>query len=461
MINLVQTKSTMKKIALPIIALISLTISCKNSYETTDSSTLEIYADSLFNASVDSSKIAGATVIAFQNGKMLLNRSYGYASLELSVPVPDEAQFEIGSVTKQFTAAAILKLAGDKKLSLEDDFTKYLKFDTKGRKVTINNLLNHTSGIVSYTSFPDFGKFSIQQNPRDTLVRKIEKKGFNFEPGEALIYNNSGYFLLGLIIEKVSGMSYEEYLKESIFEPLGMENTSYCTTTEVVKNKVYGYRYSPKGLQQKAYLNHTWPYAAGSLCSTTKDILIWLRALHEGKILTQSQYQSIITPNPLNDGTPIQYAKGLMNSSNLGNHQISHGGGINGFLTETRYFPKEDLYIICLVNTIGPHGAGYFAEKITWKLLEKKATASVALDIDLTTLEGSYTGQARGRMLTFDVKPITNGVTIQRKGSKSIDTLNTYIGNNTWADGNTKFIIKNNEFRIDQTSAHYILKKEK
>ena len=450
----------MKQFILSIVVLLFLTISCKNSTETYKSTSLEKYTDSLFNSSIDSAKIAGAAVIAFQKGKMLVNSSYGFASLELSVPIPNEGQFEIGSVTKQFTAAAILKLVADKKLSLEDDFTKYVKFDTKGRKVTINNLLNHTSGIVSYTSFPEFGKFSIQQNPRDTLVRLIEKKGFNFEPGEALIYNNSGYFLLGLIIEKASGKSYEEYLKETIFEPLGMENTSYCSNTAVVKNKVYGYSYTPKGLQQKAYLNHTWPYAAGSLCSTTKDLLIWLRALHQGNILTKDQYQSLISPDSLNDGTPIKYAKGITNFSNFGNHQISHGGGINGFLTETRYFPEEDLFIICLVNTTGPHGAGYFAEKITWKLLDKKEATPVALDVDLTSLEGRYTGQARGRMLTFDVNSFTNGITFQRKGSKSIDTLKTYIGNNTWADGNTRFMIKNNEFRIDQATVHYILKKE-
>src|SRR5690606_38913850 len=133
-----------------------------------------------------------------------LNKSYGYASLELSVPMPDDAQFEIGSITKQFTAAAILKLVEANKISLDDDFIDYLEFDTRGRTITINNLLNHTSGIPGYTEIPEFWDLSIQEHPRDTLVRLVEQKDFLFLPNEALIYNNTGYFFLGLIIEKVT-----------------------------------------------------------------------------------------------------------------------------------------------------------------------------------------------------------------------------------------------------------------
>src|SRR6056297_1219626 len=145
----------MKKIVIVPIAIVLMAISCQEKSKIPGEIPLESFTDSVFQASVDSSQIAGASVLVYQNGKTLLKKTYGYASLELSAPVPENGIFEIGSVTKQFTAAAILKLSEANKISLDDDFTKYLDFDTKGRKVTINNLLNHTSGIASYTSFEE------------------------------------------------------------------------------------------------------------------------------------------------------------------------------------------------------------------------------------------------------------------------------------------------------------------
>ncbi len=450
----------MNKIKLILSAVILFSYGCTIEKAKSPLSPLEVYTDSLFNATVDSGYIAGGSILVFKGDEMLLKKSYGYASLELEAPMPEDGQFEIGSVTKQFTAAAILRLVEDKKLSLEDDFTDYIDFDTKGRKVTINNLLNHTSGIASYTEIPEFWELSIMDYPRDTLVKMVEANGFLFEPNEALIYNNTGYFLLGLIIEKVTGLTYEDFLKQEFFEPLGMKNTCYCSTSKVVKNKVYGYKYTPEGLQQKDYLNHKWPYSGGSLCSSTMDLLTWMRAMHEGKLLPEPLYQSLISPDSLNDGTPIRYAKGLINFRNFGNHEIEHGGGINGFLSQTRYFPDEQLYIICLINSTGPKSSSFFAEAITWKLLEKQDYPKVELDIDAKELEGKYIGPVRGSTQTMLVKSIPDGLTIQIEGSDKIDTLGHYIGSNSWMLENTKITVINNEYRIDQPSAYYILKKE-
>ena len=451
----------MKRIILltPIIVLLVAT-SCQSKKETSNKFSLEAYTDSLFQASIDSARIAGGTILVFQKEEVLLKKSYGKASLELAVPMPEEAIFEIGSATKQFTAAAILKLVEAKKISLDDDFTDYLEFDTKGRKITINNLLNHTSGIASYTEIAEFWDLSIKEYPRDSLVRLVEQKDFLFEPNEALIYNNSGYFFLGLIIEKVTEQGYEAFLKQEFFEPLGMDNTSYCSNSKVVKNKVDGYNYSPNGLLQKPYLNHTWPYAAGSLCSTTEDLLIWMRALHSGKVLTAPMYLSMISPGKLNNGASVSYAKGLVNFSNFGHKEIAHGGGISGFLSDTRYFPNEDLYIICLINTTGPNGGSFFADKVTWKLLHKIAPKQVDLDIDVSSIQGTYTGAARGNQQTLKIKSIVNGITIQAAGKEKIDTLDVYVGNNTWMSGNHSITIEDEEYRLDQTYNYYILKKE-
>ena len=443
-----------------IIICFSLASCVEQKQEAVNQSALVTFADSLFNVHVDSSDIAGASVLVFQNGELLLDKAYGYASLELSTPMPDNASFEIGSVTKQFTAAAILKLMEAGKLSLSDDFTQYLDFDTKGRKVTIDQLLNHTSGIASYTEMKDFWIMSIHEFDRDSLVRLVEQEEFWFEPGEALIYTNSAYYFLGLIIEKLSGMSYEEYLSEQFFIPLGMNNTYYCSTSEIIQDKAYGYGYTPDGLQQKSYLDHTWPFAAGSLCSTRADLLIWLQALHQGKALNEELYQLLITPNTLNDGSPIRYAKGLTNYQNFGHSEISHGGGINGFLSDTRYFPDEDLYIVCLVNTTGPQGASFFANKLTWEILDKNEPEIVAMEIDTESIAGKYAGAVRGRTYVLEVGVLENAITVSEVGKDEIDTLSTYIGNYTWMDGNDIVMLQNGEYRVDQVYGYYVLKKE-
>jgi CubicO group peptidase (beta-lactamase class C family) len=421
---------------------------------------LPTFADELFQEALDEGAIAGAAVIVYKDGKMLLDKAYGYANLEWKVPLTKDASFEIGSVTKQFTAAAILRLVEKGKLSLEDDFTKYLDFDTRNREITINQLLNHTSGIPSYTELPEFWALSIHGEERDSLVRLVEKNDFLFEPGEAMIYNNSAYFFLGLIIEKVAGMTYEEYLAEQFFTPLGMDNTYYCSSSEVVEKKAYGYNFSPEGLRQKAYLDHTWPYAAGSLCSTTADLLTWMKALHTGKVFDKTSYQSMIMPDALNDGTVIHYAKGLMHYNDYGHECISHGGGIHGFLSDTKYYPKEDLYIICLVNTAGPKGGSYFGNQLTWDLLEKKQPETKPIDMDLKRVEGTYTGQGRGRMLNIEVKALDQALIIDNVGGNDPDTISTYFGEKTWVDDNSFLIFKKNALRINQLSGSYLLIKK-
>jgi CubicO group peptidase (beta-lactamase class C family) len=454
----------MKQIILLILTLALVATGCQNEKQYSNVTSLEVYADSLFQASIDSSQIAGAAILVFQKDTMLLNKSYGYASLELSTPMPSDGIFDIGSVTKQFTAAAILKLVEANKLSLDDDFTEYLPFDTKGRKVTIAQLLDHTSGMEADMGeeVEFFDMLTNQGLPHNAIVKMFKPKDFMFEPGEALIYNNNAYSYLGLIIEKVTGQSYEDYLKEIFFKPLGMNSTSFGSNIEVTKNKVNGYRYDSLGIQQKPYLNYNLPYSAGSLSSNTQDLLIWMKALHQGKILSAASYQSMITPRQLNDGSKLQYAKALVNYSDFGNDKIGHTGGFSGFMTDTRYYPEEDLYIICLVNTSGgPKNATFFADPITWQLLDKKMPENVDLDIETALLEGLYTGPTRGNYTdSIQVKSIVGGMIVQKLKSDKIDTLKTYIGNNTWADSNNRIVIKNNEYRDIQPYAYYILKKE-
>lgn len=434
--------------------------SCSPKEQQSTETGLQAFADSIFSANIDSSFLAGASVMVAQHGKTLLNKSYGLASLELGAPIPANASFEIGSVTKQFTAAAIQKLNQEGKLSLNDDITKYLDFNTKGREVTINNLLYHTSGIPGYTELPEFGDLSIEQHEKDTLLRMVEQHDFLFEPGEAMIYCNTGYFLLGLIIEKVSEMSYEDYLNEAFFEPLGMDHSYYCSISDPVTGKVYGYGYTPKGLIQKPYLNHTWPYAAGSLCSTKEDLLSWLEALHGGGVFNESGYDLMTTPGTLNDGTPLRYAMGLAHFNLWGNEMIAHGGGINGFLTETRYFPSADLYVVCLVNTTGPKGAGYFADQLTWKILNKSQPETTDNPGDLKRYTGKYSGPVRGSEVMLEIAALENGFTLLPEGSEVPDTITTYLGNDAWAEGSDIYTFTDDKLKIDMVYGYYILHKQ-
>jgi CubicO group peptidase (beta-lactamase class C family) len=457
----------MKQIILLILTLVLVTSSCQKERQVSNTTAFEIYSDSLFQVSIDSAQIAGGAVLVYQKGKLLLKKSYGYASLELSAPMPSDGIFEIGSVTKQFTAAAILKLVEDKKLSLNDDFTKYLEFDAKGRKITIAQLLDHTSGLAQApTGKDEFTQMTFDEFPHRLTVGLVEPKDFLHEPGEALIYNNVAFVFLGLIIENVTGKTYEDYLKEVFFEPLNMKSTFFTSNTKVTKNKVYGYNYDPDGLQQKNYLNSYIPYSAGSLSSSTEDLLIWTQALHGGKVLSETMYQSLIIPGKLNDSTPVSYAKGLANFNNHGHKEISHGGSIAGFSAFVQFYPDDDLYIICLINTIGPRKTGrFFGYEMTWKLLDKKEYEQAPLDFNTNAIQGTYTGQTRGGKdsvgkQSIEIKSITNAITRQVKGEEKIDTLKVYVGNNTWMDGNDKITIKNNEYRVNKVYNYYILKKE-
>ncbi len=421
---------------------------------------LIVFADSIFQGHIDTGNIAGCAVLIYKGEQKIIDKKYGYASLELHAPMPENPVFEIGSVTKQFTAAAILKLVEENRISLDDDITEYLDFNTQGRRVTINQLLNHTSGIASYTEIPEFSSMSLHSLDRDTMIRIVEKAGYLFEPGEVMSYNNSAYFFLGLIIENLTGKSYEMYLQEIFFTPLGMLNTSYCSNTKIVKNKVYGYSESPEGLVQKEHIDHTWPYAAGSLCSTAEDLMIWLKSLHSGKALSSKSYQKLITAQSLNDGTPLRYAMGILHYDHFGNEVIEHSGGINGFSSASRFYPEEDLYVICLKNSTGPN---YIAENlvsaIIWKLIEKKNNPNLKIEPELIGFSGSYKGLVMGQQTTMELTVTPEHLILHYEGRDNADTVKSYIGHKTWMDGNKIITLSDDEVTMDILYGYFRLKK--
>ncbi len=422
--------------------------------------------DSLASAWAADTLVAGVSVAVVHRGDTLLLKGYGLADLEWDVPMAADAVFEIGSMTKQFTAAAVLQLVEQGKLDLDADLTKYLPdYDTQGRRIPLRRLLDHTSGIKGYTEMPVFGEIMMRKLPRDSLVVKVEAAPFDFEPGTAQIYNNSAYFLLGLIVEKVSGEPYEEYVEKHLFRPLGMTRSYYCDESAVVARRAHGYDQGPQGLRQKAYLDHTWPYAAGSLCSTAGDLVRWNQALHGGKVLSAASYADMTTPDPLTDGTPIRYGMGLMVFDDNGRRAFTHGGGINGFLSDGWYYPDEDLIVVVLQNSAGSRPPSALSRRLVEAVIGPGTPPEPATYAgDLSKLTGRYRGAARGREITVEASVTDGALTLNQAGTTT-PVKPAYRDGLRWQAGNTLWIFETRAdgrgavLRADSGGGHYVLRR--
>ena len=311
--------------------------------------------DTLIEQQYPSDEPGGVALVA-KGDEVLYEKAFGMANLELEVPMQTNMVFRIGSVTKQFTAVAILQLMEEGKLSLQDDITKFIpNYPTHGHTITVHQLLNHTSGIMSYTDNPEIFNLEAMRKPLDPeeLLELFKYQPMNFAPGERFLYNNSGYILLGYIIEKVSGESYAEYVRTHLFEPAGMEHSLYGDDKKVLKNRAYGYQPYEDGFVNADFLDMSLPYAAGSLMSTARDLFKWNQALKSGKILKPETLELAYQEGVLNDGSTIDYGYGWSLGEFKGTRMISHGGGINGYVCYELWLPQEDLNVVVLLNSTG------------------------------------------------------------------------------------------------------------
>lgn len=433
-------------------------LSCKtNSSDSLPTSALESSIDSFVIPYIDSAKAAGVAVAVFKKSEKIILKSYGFADLEFKTKLPADASFEIGSVTKQFTAAAILQLVDSGKINLDEDFTKYIKFNTQGRKISVRRLMDHTSGIRGYTEMAAFGTLAPFKYPKDTLLRIVEKEKFDFEPGDALIYNNTAFFILGLILEKVTGTSYENYVQKNLFDKAGMKNSYYCSESKITANRAHGYDMGEHSLQRAGYLDHSWPYSAGSLCSTAEDLVKWNDALHHGRILSEKMYTEFLTTAEFNNGEKGKYAKGISVTIDHAKKMLQHGGGIFGFLSENRYYPSEDISIIVLINSTGPLDPGKVANHIADQLFGKPKEATTSYNGDLTAFTGTYSGRGRGEDIMITITKKDSVLVAKREDKES--TLN-YLSGTTWKKDYEEYTFRGNELFLDQVYGYLVLKKQ-
>lgn len=310
-------------------------------------------ADSLVFTYLAETKAPSVAFAVIRGKDTLAYGAHGLANVEAWRAPTAGTIYEIGSLTKQFTSAAIMKLVEQGRLKLDDDMSKYVQFPLQGRKVTIRHLLNHTSGIHSYTASPAWSRTWSEAKSPDEIVKFVAADTFDFSPGTSYRYNNTGYVLLGMIIEKVTGKKYAAYLDEQFFRPLGLRSTSYCPTKTTDPSFALGYSRGPYGPIRAPFLDLSHPFSAGALCSTVGDFVTWQRALDGGKVVSPASYATMTTADTLNTGAKINYGFGLVPGDVNGHKAVSHTGGIHGFSTVAHYIPDDSLSVVVFTNYDG------------------------------------------------------------------------------------------------------------
>ena len=288
------------------------------------------------------------TVLVARGSDVILSKGYGSASLEWDIPNTPATKFRLGSLTKQFTAASILLLEEGGKLKLDDPLNKYIPdAPAAWDKITIFNLLTHTSGIPNFTSLPEYTSLKLQETPVAKTVATVRDKPLDFAPGEKMSYSNSGYLVLGYVIERITGGSYEKFVTDNLFTPLGMKDSGYDSNTAIIPRRAAGYTPSRTGPLNAAFIHMSIPHAAGALYSTTEDLLRWELGLFGGKLISATSLSKMTTPFK-ND-----YAFGLTVQTVAGRKVIQHGGGIEGFNTLLAYYPDSKVTVAVLANING------------------------------------------------------------------------------------------------------------
>ncbi|MBN1906669.1 MAG: serine hydrolase [Deltaproteobacteria bacterium] len=377
------------------------------------------------------------TVIVARDNDILYSKGFGSANLEWNIPNTPNTKFRLGSITKQFTAASILLLEERGKLKIDDPIKKYLlDVPAAWDNITIFNLLTHTSGIPNFTGFPEYQKEKFTAHTPKQIVDIFRDRPLDFAPGEKMSYSNSGYILLGYLLEKVSGETYKSFLQKNIFDTLGMKDSGYDSNSAVIPRRASGYSPGPAGLLNSEYTDMTIPFSAGALYSTTEDLLRWEQGLFSGKLLSKESLSKMVTPYKNN------YALGVGIRNIKGHKAIMHGGGIEGFNTQLACYPDDKLTVVVLSNVNGTT-----PDQLTDKLAAialgedavlpaEKKEITIPVEI-LSQYAGTYTLQPR-----FDL-------VITLEGNQLITQATGQGKIPVFAESETKFFVKVVEASIE------------
>ncbi len=390
----------------------------------------------------------GLAVLVSKNNKILYKKGFGMANLEWQIPVETNTVFQIGSVTKLFTALAILQLAEKERLSLTDSIQKYIPtFPNKGYSITIEQLLTHSSGIKDYMQMDSEDSFIMRKD--FTVLEVIDffkEEPLMFEPGTKSSYSSSGTFLLGYIIEEVSGMSYQQYIEEHIFKKSGMTNSYYGDNSKVIPNRATSYALEKGDYVKGAYRSMTIPYSAGALLSTVEDMYKWHRALYNYELLGEELLTKATTTSILENGDEgiFGYGGWFVNHLQLkgNNATLAHSGGISSFNSFLTYMPNEDIFVVVLSNFKNSKVQEITEDLSTLALGEELASNDTNEDL-LNSFKGRYK-PSDGSSKIVEIKEIEKKLIFNMVGEFKLElvslTQNTFLLKNARPKATLEFI---------------------
>lgn len=379
----------------------------------------------------------GIALLVARDGKIEYENGFGFADLANKTKITPQTKFRIGSITKQFIASAIMKLQEDGKISLNDRLSKFFPEFPRGDEVTIHHLLTHTSGIYSFTNKDSFLIDVVKPITNEQELKYFMNERYDFNPGDRYQYNNSGYFLLGYIIEKITGDKYGNYLKKTLFDPIGMTNTGVHTPKIQLTNEALGYQKQNDKYDRALNWNMDWAGGAGSLYSTVEDLYKWEEALFNNKVLSPESLKAATTPVKLNNGQEppaMKYGYGLGMTDYRGMDVVSHSGGLHGFISQLLRLPKEKLTVVMLTNVMPPEveiDPMKVAELFVWKDMQKqqsfKQQAVQEKDIDKYTGRYDFTN---GMVMLISKEG--EGLFAQLSGQPKYPVFQSSPGNYFW-----------------------------
>ncbi len=362
----------------------------------------------------------GASALVAQNGEIVYQKGFGYADIEKKIPVTPDTKFKIGSISKQFTAVAILKLQEEGKIKIDDKLSKYIPDFPGSNEVTIYQLLTHTSGIHDYSVQPNLDM--TKPITHQALLDIIKKLPYDFNPGERYLYNNSGFVILGYIVAQLSGKTLSEYLNETFFKPLGMNNTGIYKNNIVLNNEAQGYSMNGDTVKKADFQEMSWGLGVGNIYSTTKDLYKWNEAIFNGKVLSNATLRKAFTQTVLNSGGKVDYGFGWFLITNRGLEFIQHSGVSSGFFSYLECQPENKLTVCVLLNSLPtPEGINpilngqAISEFILQDKMEKQNTdvGKIVSENILKKYEGRYNyGQAMVMLVTMKDKQLFGQMTL-------------------------------------------------